>query len=354
MELQGGKEMVIDTNMYWLPESLFINEQELNEFLEEIKKATDDTKGIVSSTQDGRKQIMIEKPEGYQNLNYGQGEYQIENQLTDLDEAAVDQAILKLPGCAEWMSLKTCKRFNNLMAEHVKKSNGRLIPLGVVPPFSKKENIEELKRCFDELGFHGVQIASHYQDAYLDDDRYSDFFALCNEYHATIYVHHSPVPVEYEKLYEFNNLRRSYGRCVDQTTAIGRELFSGFFDRYPNIKMIHSMLGGGFFAIANMLLPQPVKENENIKRFESNEHIREQFKKQVFFEMSHAQPWGKDVLECAIKILGADHILFGTSYPVRKQWLVEGPAMIESLEITQEEKEMILFKNAQRLYKIEE
>ena len=60
------------------------------------------------------------------------------------------------------------------------------------------------------------------------------------------------------------------GRCVNQTTAVGRELFSDFFERYPDLRMVHSMLGGGFFSIAQMLLPKASKRADKVQRFESN------------------------------------------------------------------------------------
>ncbi|MCD8078195.1 MAG: hypothetical protein LUE63_07470 [Lachnospiraceae bacterium] len=52
--------------------------------------------------------------------------------------------------------------------------------------------------------------------------------------------------------------------------------------------------------------------------------------------MTHAQPWGKEQLECAVKVLGADHIIFGTSYPVRREWLTDGPAFVRALDIPEE------------------
>lgn len=344
--------MVIDANMYWLPESLFEQEEFLQAFITRMNQLPD-TCGYVKE-EDGCKQIVVEKPTGFQSLNYGAGEYALSTQLQDLQRAHVDKAVLKLPGCAEWMDLSLCKQFNDLMAAHANASNGKLIPLAVVPPYDTKENLQELRRCIEELHMHGVQLSTHYGDRYLDDEQFQAFFALCNEYHMTVYVHHSPIPVEYHSIYEFNNLRRSYGRCVDQTTAIGRELFSGFFDHYPNIRMVHSMLGGGFFGIMNMLLPHASKQTDTIQRFDANERIREQLKTNIYFECSHAQPWGEAALKCAVDVLGADHILFGTSYPVRKEWLLQGSEFIQSLQISEEEKAMILYKNAKTLYHIEE
>jgi hypothetical protein len=113
------------------------------------------------------------------------------------------------------------------------------------------------------------------------------------------------------------------------------------------------MLGGGFFAIANMMFPQQSKNKEAVSRFQSDGgQIKERFQEHIYFEMSHAQPWGKDQLECAVKVLGADHIIFGTSYPVRKEWLAGGPEFVKQLDISEEEKELILQKNAERIYHV--
>ena len=74
----------------------------------------------------------------------------------------------------------------------------------------------------------------------------------------------------------------------------------------------------------------------------------------LFFEMSHAQPWGKEQLECAVKVLGADHIIYGSSYPVRSEWLTDGPDFVKQLDISSEAKELILEGNAKRLYHIKD
>ena len=345
--------MVIDANMYWLPEALFTDEKLLKEFLSEMPEEYGWYGYVKEISENGLKQIVIEKPKGFQNLNYVQGEYLLEKQLEDMDSAGVDKAILKLPGCHEWMSLSLCKLFNDGMAEHAKKSNNRLIPLAVIPPYANDENLKELERCKYELGMNGIQLCAHYGSSYLDDKKFENFFENLNKLEMTAYIHHTPVPVQYDSLYDYNNLRRSYGRCVDQTTAVGRELFSGMFTKYPNLKFVHSMLGGGFFAISNMIFPHKASTTEAVSRFETgNDDIMNSFHNNIFFEMSHAQPWGKKQLECAIEVLGADHIIFGTSYPVKKEWLTEGPEFVANLSITDEEKNMILCENAKRLYRI--
>ncbi len=340
--------MIIDANMYWFPEELFEDEEALDRFVAEAPRAYD-TK--VYLKHEGATQIIVERPTGYECLNYAQGDYVLEKMLADMDEAGVDKAILKVPGCNEWMSLDMCRRFNDGMAAFSKASGGRMVPLAVVPATGGPRVSAEIDRCLDELGFAGVQLCAHYGNHYLDDPMFAPLFEKLNERSCTVYAHHVPVPVDTNSLLEYNNLRRSYGRCVDQTTAVGRELFSDFFERYPNIKMVHSMLGGGFFAIQEMLLPKASKRQDAVQRFKADDgSLAARLSEHIYFEMSHAQPWGKDALECAVKVCGADHLIWGTSYPVRREWLLDGPDFVRGLDVTDEEKELMLSGNAERLY----
>ena len=340
---------VIDANLYWFPEELFSNEELAEKFLSEIPIQYN-IKGSLKE-ENGLRRFVIEKPVGSPNLDYIQGDYTLEKELSSLDQAGVDGAVLKLSCQQEWMSLDMCRMFNTAMAERVKESKGRLHGLGVVPPQGTPAVFKEIDRCLDELGFGGLQLSSHYGNLYLDDEAFAPFFAYLNERNITCYVHHVPVPVQYDTLTDYTNLRRLYGRCIDQATAIGRELFSGFFTKYPNVKLVHSMLGGGFFAYVNLWFPKKPKVKEAMSRFQDdNELVVQQLKNNIYFEMSHAQSWGKDQLECAVKTLGADHILFGSSFPVRPVWLLEGADFVRKLDISDEEKELILHGNAERLY----
>lgn len=346
--------MRIDSNLYWFDEEIFSSAQSLEEFLASVPKHYD-TNAYAKILEDGRKQIVIERPKGYENLNYLQGEYQLEVMLADMDQAGVDKAILKIPGCQEWLTLEQCKKFNDGMYDYMKQSEGRLVPLAVVPPFGSQAVFAELKRCFEELGFAGVQLVAHYGQHYLDDEQFASFFEELNKYQATVYIHHTPVPTQYDALFEYTNVRRSYGRCVDQTTAICRELYSGFFEKYPQLIFVHSMLGGGFFGLKSMLMPHKPSQTDTVQRFSSdNQFIEKHLENNIYFEMSHAQPWGKETLEFAIKTLGADHVIFGSSYPVRQEWLTKGLAFVENLELSESEKAAILGENAQRLYHISE
>ncbi len=345
--------MIIDANMYWIPEELFSDESLMDRFLAEVPAEYGWYGRCETIKGTEKKQIVLEKPKGSENLNYVEGDYEMGQMLSDLDEAGVDQAILKVPGCHEWMSLEFCRLFNDGMYEYGVKSGGRLIPMAVVPPDGSPESLQELTRCHEELGMNAVQVSAHYGESYLDEEKFDAFFDKVDDLKMTVYVHHTPIPTEYSSFCDYNNVRRSYGRCVDQGLAVSREVFSDFFVKHPNIKMVHSMLGGGYFAITNMMFPAPTKKKEEVSRFTTDHgEMENRFREHIYFEMSHAQPWGTEQLESAVKILGADHIIFGTSYPVRKEWLLDGPAYVKDLDITEEEKDQIFYKNAQTLYQL--
>lgn len=347
MKLNSGKEIrVTDANVYWLPDELFEDPSVQQAFVRAVPKEYD-VSAIVDTLDDGRKAIKIEKPKGCENLNYFEGDYDLDHQLADMEKGQVDFAVMKLPGCQEWLNLELCHLFNDKAAEFSKRSHGKMIPLAVVPPFGDDACLKELDRCIDELGMHGVQVSAHYGNHYLDDEMFRGFFKHCNERKIPVYVHHTPLPVDYGSLIDYNNLRRSFGRCQDQITAIGRELFSGMFRDLPDLKMIHSMLGGAYFAFQEMLMPR----DSGGGRFQvAGDDVRGWLKNNIYFEVSHSQPWGKTLLETAVKVSGADHIIYGSSYPVKTVWMTEGASVIDQMDITDEEKEEILYGNAHRIY----
>ena len=229
----------------------------------------------------------------------------------------------------------------------------RVRALAVAPPDGTPECLAEVERALAMPGFVGVQMAAHYSSDYLDHPRFRAYFRALDALGVPVVVHHTPLPVDWTSVVTYTNMRRQYGRCVDQATAVGRELFSDLFAECPNLHLVHSMLGGGFFAYANMLAPRSQKSNEELERFDSASGVRERLETNLSFDTSGAAQWGKDQLECAVKVFGAEHILYGSSYPVRREWFAQGIDFVRGLDIADAEKDLILGGNAQRLFGIE-
>ena len=345
--------MIVDANMHWLPEDLFEDKDLRDSFINCVPCSDGVYAELKPMPGTKLQQIVIERPRGYENLNYAENQYDSKLQIKDMDDAGVDVALLRIPCWQEWLPLEICKLVNDRLSEDINKYPGRFRALAVVPPWGTKECLKEVERCIGKLGFIGVQMAAHYGTLYLDEPQFKPYFEELNRLNVPVVVHHTPLPVDYGSLVKYTNLRRQYGRCVDQATAVGRELFSGMFEECPNLRLIHTMLGGGFFAYANMLAPRSTGAKEQLERFDSADKVRSYLDKNIFFDTSGAMQWGKAQLECAVKVLGADHILYGSSYPVRREWFVKGIDFVRGLDIPEESKTLILGGNAAKLFRIE-
>ena len=345
---------IIDVNMHHLPEDLFDNEVVLDGFLSTAPRGYGEI-AYMGKTEKGQRQIIVEKPKGHQNLNYVEGDYNLEAKLKAMDDAGVDIGVLRVPVWQEWLRLETCKVVNDNAADMCKRANGRLYANACVPPWGGKENIYELERCIKELGMVGVQLACHSGQLYLDDEVFEPYLKVIEKLNVPVVVHHTPGPVYWQSLYEFTNLRRELGRVTDQATAVGRELFSGMFDKMPGLKFIHTMFGGNCFGWINLVAPKHGKKAEAMDRLDMSEgdKIRSYMKNNLYFDTTHPASWGKDQVECAIKVCGADHILFSSSFPVFYNWMSDGVEFMKGLDISDEDRELVMSGNAIRLFGID-
>lgn len=343
---------VVDINIHHLPEDLFSNPRILNGFLDSAPRGFGEI-ARVAELEDGRKQLILEKPAGHQNLNYVDGDYSAEAKLKAMDEAGVDYGIMRVPVWQEWLPLETCREVNDNAHQIVERSGGRLFATACVPPWGGKENIYELERCVKELGAVGVQLACHYGQLYLDDQVFEPYLKVIEKLDVPVIVHHTPLPVEWQSIIDYTNLRREFGRITDQATAVGRELFSGMFDRMPGLRFVHTMLGGNWFANTALLTPHKSNKKEAIDRLDptGGEKIQSYLQNNIFFDLTHPHSWGKDQVECALKVNGADHYMFGSSFPVFYGWMSQGVDFLKNtVEISDAEREQVLSGNAKRLF----
>lgn len=346
--------MIIDCNVHHLPQNLFTDEKMLDGFFSTAPRPY----GWVPSLEKlptGKTQLKLEMPKGYPVLNYVEGDYSLESKLKAMDDAGVDKAIIRVPVWQEWLRLDTCKIINDEAAAMCKASNGRLFANACLPPWGGKDNLYELERCVKGLGMVGVQMACHYGQLYLDDEVFKPFLKVLNDMDIPTVVHHTPLPVRYESLYHYTNLRREFGRVVDQGHAVGRELFSHMFEEFPNLKFIHTMFGGNWFAMANLCTPHATGKNEAMDRLNmgEGEKIQKYLKNNIYFDMSHPHSWGKAQVECAVKVCGADHLLFGSSYPVFYGWMKQSLEFVKGLDVSEADRELMLSGNARRLFKLD-
>ena len=105
------------------------------------------------------------------------------------------------------------------------------------------------------------------------------------------------------------DLSWSVGFMFDTTLAITRMIFEGFFDRYPNLRLIASHGGG--------TLPYLVG------RFEKGDEVeiasRRQMKRKPTDYLRHIYydciTYNLGALRYLISVVGHEHVMFGTDWP---------------------------------------
>lgn len=348
--------MIVDVNLHWYPDFFYSDETFFKQCLREIPRAYGEHVEWVTLPS-GQREITVSRPKGYKNLTFPVEAADPDDRIRALDEGKIDKGILRWCIWPEWVNLEICRKVNDAMAKSVKEHPDRLLGVAVLPPWGDEDCLEELDRCVNELGVVGVQMEAHYGTLYLDDEVFRPYLRKINEYNIPIVVHHTALPVDYSSVYEYTNQRRMFGRCIDQMTSIGRIMFSGMLDEMPNLKFIHTMMGGGFFAFTSLITPMKSKVSTDMERFDptSSQKVSGYLANNIFLDMTHAPTWSHAQLKCAVEEHGAEHVLFGTSYPLRREWLLEGVDWIQAIDnISEKDKALILGGNAARLFNIKE
>jgi aminocarboxymuconate-semialdehyde decarboxylase len=130
----------------------------------------------------------------------------------------------------------------------------------------------------------------------------------------------------------------------DTTLAITRMIFEGFFDKYPNLKIIASHGGG--------TLPYLVG------RFEKGDEVeipaRRQMKRKPTDYLRHIYydsiTYNLGALKYLISVVGSDHVMFGTDWPHQVQD-TKG-AFANTAALSPAECDAVRSANAQRVFRL--
>jgi uncharacterized protein len=154
----------------------------------------------------------------------------------------------------------------------------------------------------------------------------------------------SDYPVEAQSKY---GIWWSLGWPYETSVAMARLVYSGCFDRYPDLKIITHHAGAMVPHFAGRLaspIEDPDREGimASLKR-DPMDYFRQFYADTAMFGAAHA-------VRCAVDFFGADHVLFGTDMPLGGPNVVADTiADINSLGLTDDDTSAIFAGNALRL-----
>ena len=257
---------------------------------------------------------------------------------------------------------------NDGMAEIVAKYPQRFPAFAAsVPMNNVKAAVAEIRRAVEKLDARGIQIMTNVNGRPLDDPELSPIFELMHSYDLPVWMHptrpqkFADYPVESGSKYD---IWWCFGWPYETSAAMARMVFSGFFDRWPNLKIITHHLGAMVpfleARVGHGLDQLGTRENADPSYREIIENMKKKGRRPVdYFRMffgDTAINGSASGTRCGIDFFGCDHVLFGTDCPFDP---LGGPLFIrdiikvlDEIDITADERRKIYQLNAERLLRL--
>ncbi len=283
------------------------------------------------------------------------GRHDLEFRITEMDKNGVDTDLVSLSSpflddinvpVSELPKIQ--KAANNGLTRVVRESKGRLIGVATVSLLDVGAAIDELERCMKDLGMLGVQIYSNTKGKPLDSPDFDPFYAKLYQLGGGLWIHPAWMRTIYDWMNDDYGMNMMMGWGIDTSLAMYRLMRSGIFEKHPNLIIICHHLGALIPLQARRIAGMTMGQGKDGKPpFPLKKPAMEELR---MFYVDTAEGQWKPALMLGESFFGAAHTLFGTDYPWGDTKMnIEN---IKSLNISEEEKQMILGSNAQKLFKI--
>ena len=197
---------------------------------------------------------------------------------------------------------------NDVMAEMVSQSGGRLAALGAVPLQDMDLALAELHRVRQQLGFAGVEIGSNVNGRPIGAPEFEAFFAAAEALGASVFVH-AVRPAGMDRLIGPAPLQQALGYPTDIGLAAASVITSNLIQRHPALRIGFSH-GGGTLA---SLLPRLQQAHAVFPALQSaiaappSEQARRLFYDALVFDAP--------TLRHLVAVFGETQLMIGTDYP---------------------------------------
>jgi predicted TIM-barrel fold metal-dependent hydrolase len=266
--------------------------------------------------------------------------------IKDIDAVGVDIELLSCP--VVYMSLDghlpgLCRTVNDALARSCRLHPDRFKAFVHVPFNDRRAALEEMSRCLDQLGFIGAIIPSSINGRYLDEPEFDWFWEETYRRGVPVFLHPSILSC-------VDRVLELLSRPFESTVAAARLVCRGLYDRFPELVLVVSHLGGALPFLAHRVdlgfeMPVPAGSEWEISKPPS-EHMRKLY-------VDTAMGWSPAAFRCARELVGIDHLVFGTDYFIPGARFMERILdVLEKLDISAAERQKIFHENAARILKL--
>jgi len=294
------------------------------------------------------------RPDGHQEIFRGNtpvafpqpGHFDYDLRIGQMDATGIDISIVSLtcPNVywgSEEVSCQAARESNDNMAEAQGRYSDRIRWFTSLPWEYPQRAVEELARSCEQ-GAIGVMVLANVAGRSLNDPFFAPVWTEIDRRALPVLLHPTDPPgAELMDMGEFD-LSWAVGFMFDTTLALTRMIFDGFFDLYPNLKLIASHGGGA--------LPYLVGRFEKGDEVELPQRRKMQGKPTDYLRHIYYDCITYDIrpLQYLIDIVGDGRVMFGTDWP-HQVYDTKG-ALANTSELTGPQCDAVRADNARRVF----
>jgi predicted TIM-barrel fold metal-dependent hydrolase len=253
---------------------------------------------------------------------------------------------------------------NDTMAETVARHPDRFPGfIASVAMNNVEATLQEIDRALNELKAVGIQIFTNVNGTPLDDPEFAPIFERMARADRPIWMH----PTRTANFADYSTEGKSkfelwwaFGWPYETSIAMARIVFAGYFDRFPNLKVITHHMGGMIPYFAGRIGPGLDQLGVRTDDEDLTVHLK-RLKKRPFdyFKMFVADTalfGAGDAMECGLAFFGADQVVFASDFPFDPEKgtfnIRETIRDIDGLDVSAADRQKIYEGNARRLLRM--
>jgi predicted TIM-barrel fold metal-dependent hydrolase len=230
-----------------------------------------------------------------------------------------------------------------------------------LPMNSPEASLAEIDYAIDVLGARGIQVFTNVNGIPLDDPRFEPIFAELARRDLPIWMH----PTRNAKFSDYRTEDTSkyeiwwaLGWPYETSAAMARMVFSGLFDRYPGLKIITHHMGAMIPFMEGRIRLGWADQFGSRTDDPSYQTVVSDLQREPIeyfrgFYADTALSGSAIGTRCGLEFFGAEHVLFASDCPFDPEggplYIREMIRIIDELDIPEDDRALIYFKNAQRL-----